>query len=210
MRLPSRSGGRKRQIDVLIRLPLADMGEELMVVDCKRYGSKVDVKDVEAFVGLVEDVGAAMGLLVTTDSPSASPTTSPKTSSYLQRESRPVGKLVTIAPAGGAGQASIPGEAEALGFVYGAFDEIRKAARGQPKLHVFLKLPERHRAARPSLEPCSNDAALRRREQPPKAISRRSCGDNEPAGAREPHWFSWRLRSAAQTAAAGSRPIPLI
>jgi len=67
VRLPSRSGGRERQIDVLIRLPLADMGEELMVVDCKRYGSKVDVKDVEAFVGLVEDVGAAMGLLVTTE-----------------------------------------------------------------------------------------------------------------------------------------------
>lgn len=67
VRLPSRSGGRKRQIDVLIRLPLADMGEELMVVDCKRYGSKVDVKGVEAFVGLIEDVGAAMGLLVTTE-----------------------------------------------------------------------------------------------------------------------------------------------
>jgi hypothetical protein len=29
-------------------------------------------------------------------------------------------------------------EAEALGFIYGAFDEIRNAARGRPKLHVFL------------------------------------------------------------------------
>jgi hypothetical protein len=65
--LPGRSGGRARQIDVLIRLALPDMDEELMVVDCKRYGSKVDIKDVEAFIGLVEDVGAAMGLLVTTE-----------------------------------------------------------------------------------------------------------------------------------------------
>jgi hypothetical protein len=67
VRLPSRSGGRDRQIDVLVRMPLADLGEELMVVDCKRYGSKVDIKDVEAFIGMVEDVGAAMGLLVTTE-----------------------------------------------------------------------------------------------------------------------------------------------
>jgi Restriction endonuclease len=67
VRLPSRSGGKDRQIDILIRVPLADMGEELMVVDCKRYGTKVDIKDVEAFIGMVEDVGAAIGLLVTTE-----------------------------------------------------------------------------------------------------------------------------------------------
>jgi hypothetical protein len=66
VRLKSKSGARDRQIDVLVRLPLPDMDDELMVVDCKRYGAKVDVKDVEAFIGLVEDVGAAIGLLVTT------------------------------------------------------------------------------------------------------------------------------------------------
>lgn len=67
VRLKSRSGVRARQIDVLVRFSLGDMGEELMVVDCKRYGTRVDVKDVEAFIGLVEDVGAAIGLLVTTE-----------------------------------------------------------------------------------------------------------------------------------------------
>ena len=40
VRLPSRSGGKDRQIDILVRVPLADMGEELMVVDCKRYGGR--------------------------------------------------------------------------------------------------------------------------------------------------------------------------
>ena len=67
VRLPSRSGGRARQIDVLVRLSLPDMDDELMVVDCKRYGTPVDIKDVEAFIGMVEDVGAAIGLLVTTE-----------------------------------------------------------------------------------------------------------------------------------------------
>ena len=38
-----------------------------MIVDCKRYGTRVDIKDVEALAGLVEDVGADMGLLVTTE-----------------------------------------------------------------------------------------------------------------------------------------------
>lgn len=66
VRLPSRSGGRSRQIDVLVRIPVADMEDALMVVDCKRYGAKVHKKDVETFIGLVDDVGAPMGLLVTT------------------------------------------------------------------------------------------------------------------------------------------------
>lgn len=65
-RLPSGSGGRDRQIDVLVRLRLPEMDDGLMIVDCKRYGAKVDVKDVEAFIGMVEDVGAAMGLLLVT------------------------------------------------------------------------------------------------------------------------------------------------
>src|SRR6266542_6464181 len=67
VRLKSRSGGRDRQVDVLVRLPLPDMDDELMIVDCKRYGTRVDIKDVEAFIGMVEDVGAAIGLLVTTE-----------------------------------------------------------------------------------------------------------------------------------------------
>jgi Restriction endonuclease len=67
VRLPSKSGVRDRQVDVLVRLPLADMVEQTIVVDCKRYGSYVDVKDVEAFIGLVDDVGADLGVLVTTE-----------------------------------------------------------------------------------------------------------------------------------------------
>lgn len=46
-KLPSRSGVRDRQIDVLVRLHLPDMDDELIVVDCKKYGAMVDVNDVD-------------------------------------------------------------------------------------------------------------------------------------------------------------------
>jgi hypothetical protein len=60
---------------------------------------------------------------------------------YIERAGLPVNVLVTIAPSNGASQTSIPGETEALGFVYGAFDEIR-ARTGKPsKLHVFQANP---------------------------------------------------------------------
>ena len=60
---------------------------------------------------------------------------------YIERSSLPASKLVDISPASGVGQTAIPGEAEALGFVYAAFDEIRKAARNVPMIHVFLSAP---------------------------------------------------------------------
>jgi hypothetical protein len=37
-----------------------------MVVDCKHWTGKVDVGEVDAFVGFLLDVGAPLGLLVTT------------------------------------------------------------------------------------------------------------------------------------------------
>ncbi|MDX6410590.1 MAG: hypothetical protein QOE91_106 [Gaiellaceae bacterium] len=65
VRLRSRSGVRDRQIDVLVRMALPGMDDSVIVVDTKRYSEAVDAKDVEAFIGLVSDVGAEMGLLVT-------------------------------------------------------------------------------------------------------------------------------------------------
>src|SRR5262245_60095618 len=57
--------GRTRQIDVLVRFPVPGMDDVLMVVDTKLYRRPVDVTTVDQFIGLVEDVGAASGLLVT-------------------------------------------------------------------------------------------------------------------------------------------------
>ena len=60
---------------------------------------------------------------------------------YIQTSSLPVATLIAIAPASGVGQTSIPGEGEALGFVYAAFDEIRRCDRSAAKLHLFQGAP---------------------------------------------------------------------
>lgn len=51
---------RKRQIDILMR----DQRGKLIIIDAKKYDKKVDVKTVESFIGMVKDVGADMGILV--------------------------------------------------------------------------------------------------------------------------------------------------
>jgi hypothetical protein len=66
VRLPTLSGGRRRQIDVLVRGQIFGMANATLVVDCKRRAAPIDVKDVDSFIGLVEDVGAEVGMMVTT------------------------------------------------------------------------------------------------------------------------------------------------
>lgn len=48
-----------RQIDVLVR-----HNEHLTIFDCKDYNRRVDVKTVEEFIGLADDVGASAAILV--------------------------------------------------------------------------------------------------------------------------------------------------
>lgn len=56
--------GAKRQVDIAIHGTIA--GHDIfVVVDCKFYEKRVDVKDVEAFIGMLEDLGADIGILVT-------------------------------------------------------------------------------------------------------------------------------------------------
>ena len=61
--LDGRSSGRKRQIDVLVREHIGQY-EISIIIDCKDYKRPVDVKGVEEFWGLFEDVGAQKGVLV--------------------------------------------------------------------------------------------------------------------------------------------------
>ena len=63
VKLDGRLSGRKRQIDVLVRDKIGQY-EILIVIDCKDYNKPVDVKGVEEFAGLLEDVGAQRGVLV--------------------------------------------------------------------------------------------------------------------------------------------------
>lgn len=56
--------GIKRQIDVLIEARHDTDNARRIIVDAKRRRRKIDVKEVEAFRGLMEDVGATHGYLV--------------------------------------------------------------------------------------------------------------------------------------------------
>lgn len=62
-RVIGRHSGRTRQIDVLVKDRVGQY-EILIVIDCKDYKKKADVKSVEEFQGLVEDIGAQKGVLV--------------------------------------------------------------------------------------------------------------------------------------------------
>ena len=55
-----------RQIDLLIKGNVSGIADVTIALDCKCFSKKVDVKDVEAFLGMIEDVGVNMGMLVTT------------------------------------------------------------------------------------------------------------------------------------------------
>ena len=54
----------KREIDLLIEEQASDFGFRI-VVDAKHRGRKIDVSDVEAFIGLTRDVEAHVGMMVT-------------------------------------------------------------------------------------------------------------------------------------------------
>lgn len=66
VRLPGRRSGRSRQIDVLLRGRIFGMTDATLIVDCKRWRTPVDVKAVESFIGMIEDVGADVGIVMTT------------------------------------------------------------------------------------------------------------------------------------------------
>lgn len=63
VRLRGRHTGTMRQIDVLVREQIGQY-EISIVIDCKDYKHPIDVKGVEEFAGLLDDVGAQKGVLV--------------------------------------------------------------------------------------------------------------------------------------------------
>ena len=63
VRLPGRHSKRDRQIDVLVRQKIGQY-EMVIVLECKDYARPVDVKGVEEFYGLLQDVSAHKGAMV--------------------------------------------------------------------------------------------------------------------------------------------------
>jgi len=56
--------GRVRQVDLFIEVEVA--GEKLtLIIDCKYFNKKIDIKLVESFLGFVKDVKGNRGILIT-------------------------------------------------------------------------------------------------------------------------------------------------
>ena len=55
---------RERAVDICVRMK-AGQFELIVVIDCKDYSRKVNVKDVEEVMGICQDVGANQGAIVT-------------------------------------------------------------------------------------------------------------------------------------------------
>ncbi len=64
--LPGRFSKTERQIDLLIEEQACDLSFKV-VIDAKHRNRKLDVKDVEDFLGLVRDVGAHKGMMISTE-----------------------------------------------------------------------------------------------------------------------------------------------
>jgi hypothetical protein len=63
-RIPGKISGRSRQIDAVIDARHDTDNTRRIIIDAKKTKRKIDVTDVEAFQGLMEDVGATHGFLV--------------------------------------------------------------------------------------------------------------------------------------------------
>ena len=63
VRLPGRRSQTQRQIDILIEQDVTPYKIRI-AIDCKDYAEPVDVKDVEAVIGLVDDIGANKGAII--------------------------------------------------------------------------------------------------------------------------------------------------
>jgi len=58
--------GVKRQIDVLLDYRYGDKIQKRVIVDAKRHKRRIDVKQVEAFEGMMKDVRASRGITALT------------------------------------------------------------------------------------------------------------------------------------------------
>jgi hypothetical protein len=63
-KLPGKSGT-DRQIDIVVRQKVGQF-DRLIVMDCKDYKKPVDIGDIEQFIGMVGDVGAQKGAMIST------------------------------------------------------------------------------------------------------------------------------------------------
>jgi hypothetical protein len=62
-KIPGRRTGRLRDVDISVRQKVGQY-DILVAIDCKDYRRKINVKDIEGFMGLAEDVGANQAAMI--------------------------------------------------------------------------------------------------------------------------------------------------
>lgn len=90
VRLPSRRGGRTRQVDILVRGRVFGLDNTTLAVDCKRWKRKITAPDIDGFLGFLDDIAVDLGLLV------ASSGYSQAAKSRLQHERGVRAEIVTL------------------------------------------------------------------------------------------------------------------
>jgi hypothetical protein len=66
VRLPGSLSGTSRQVDVLVEEDLPG-GPVVTAIDAKQHARRIDVKQVEAFLGLLQDTGVNRGIMVSVE-----------------------------------------------------------------------------------------------------------------------------------------------
>jgi hypothetical protein len=97
--------GSSRQIDVLVEGRIFGLADATMIVDGKRWRDNVDVADVDAFAGMVEDVGADFGILVSASASSEGAKGRARSARGVRLITMSVGELAAWRPAGTVGYA---------------------------------------------------------------------------------------------------------
>ncbi len=63
-KLIGRYSQKERQVDILIKQKI-DKNEVYTAIDCKNYAKKIDIKCVESFIAMLEDLNVDKGILIT-------------------------------------------------------------------------------------------------------------------------------------------------
>jgi len=100
VRLPGQYSEALRQVDVLVRSHPEGQASTMLVIDCKRWASNIDVADVGAFIDLVKDVGADSGLLIATSGASRAAYARTRNADRLRIDIMPLDELKAWRPEG--------------------------------------------------------------------------------------------------------------
>src|SRR5260221_3151598 len=63
-KIKGRRSDTERQIDVWLEAEIGDKHPITVAIECRRYDRPVSIKDMDAFVGFLEDVGANKGVMI--------------------------------------------------------------------------------------------------------------------------------------------------